>query len=169
MIVRTLPLWHFATHLPQRACRLVATRSVGASQPVVAGTRGGKTPPSVAARPTALATKPGAPAGRDRRPTDAAQAPVSLLARASRGNADRRGRVPACADEIGRPAFHRPPRALQPRCPEPSRCSGVACAQTNASPQPRRPSNPSGLLSAAGADVIFASRPRAPAGRAGLN
>ena len=56
-------------------------------------------PPSVAARPTARATKPGAPAGRDRRPTDAAQAPVSLLARASRGNAVRRGRVPACARE----------------------------------------------------------------------
>jgi hypothetical protein len=65
-------------------------------------------PPSVAARPTALAAKPGASAGRDRRPTDAAQAPVSLLARASRGNAARHGRVPTRGNLIATRAlfFH---------------------------------------------------------------
>jgi hypothetical protein len=72
-------------HLWMAAVSCVATLlqpelpcDAGASQPCRRRDARRQMPPSVAARPTALATKPGAPAGRDRRPTDAAQAPVSL-------------------------------------------------------------------------------------------
>jgi hypothetical protein len=80
------PLVSPTRRLWKAAVSCVATRlqpelpcDAGASQPVVAGTRGGKCPPSVAARPTPESDEQSrAPAGRDRRPTDAARAPVSL-------------------------------------------------------------------------------------------
>jgi hypothetical protein len=141
-----------------------ATRSLS-----VAGTRGGNAPLRRCASHPGFDEQSSAPAGRDRRPTDAAQAPVSLLARAKlvgatpfvagafrlvrmrSGGPRFIGRLCSCSlGALGTQSFL-------------GRC---LCAQTNASPQPRRPSNPSGLLFTPRCRCDLRLASRAPVSRA---
>jgi hypothetical protein len=161
---RFLPRDLLATRIALRHGRLAALSSQG---------RAAANAPSVAARPTpdlmnSPRRRPAAQEGADNaRPTDAARALCYSTARAGLVTLTVAGAFRFVRMTSGRAAFYRPPLRLQPRCLRNPAVARALFAQTNASPQPRRPSNPSGLLSAPGADVIFASRPgRRPAEQA---
>jgi hypothetical protein len=167
----TCCLWR-AVVAPPREPRQELPCDAGASQPVVAVRR---QCPSVAARPTPdLRTVHGA--GRPHRkvltthdqPTR--RALCLLYCPRWSGNADSRGGVPLCANDI------RPGRVLS--------AASAAAASVRSETQPllgrclrRRTHHLSpgdratrrGFFSAPGADVIFASRPRAPVSQPGLN